>query len=139
MKHIYFARTLRGDDKITPELSDAIQKIILTNGFETQFTIPVDAIAKGNIADDVYLYRRDVMWIDSCDAMIAEVSSKAHGVGYEIAYAHHICHIPILLVARKDTGVSVMLTGAEVFLLRYYNDLAELEAAISEFLQSLGK
>jgi hypothetical protein len=139
MKHIYFARSLRGDDKITQELSDAIQKIIRAKGFRTQFTIPVDASWKSSLADDVYIYRRDLMWLDACDAVIAEVSSVSHGVGYEIAYAHHVRHIPILLLARKDTSVSAMLTGAELFPLQYYADLVGLEAAISPFLEALGE
>jgi hypothetical protein len=43
------------------------------------------------------------------------------------------------MVARKDTSVSAMLTGSEAFPLRYYLDMAELEAAISAFLEALGK
>ncbi len=139
MKHIYFARTLRGDDQITQELSDTIQKIIRTNGFGTQFTIPVDPTWKEGVADDVYIYRRDMMWIDACDGMVAEVSSASHGVGYEIAYAHHARHLPILLVAQKDRSVSAMLTGSGLFPLHFYNDMTELEAAISSFLERLDK
>ncbi len=139
MKHIYFARTLRGEEKITQELSDTIQKIIRTNGFAAQFTIPVDPTWRENVEENVYIYRRDMMWIDTCEAMIAEVSSASHGVGYEIAYAHHARHMPVLLVAHEGTSVSTMLTGAAVFPLRYYNDMTELEAAISSFLEMLGK
>src|ERR1041385_7493785 len=109
MKYIYFARCLRGDIRISPELSDAIQKVILAHGLGTQFTIPVDPIWKANNTDEVYIYRRDMMWLDNCGAMVAEVSAVSHGVGYEIAYAHHVLKISILMLAPTGTAVSPMV------------------------------
>ncbi len=64
MKHIYFARCLRGDMRISEELSDAIQKVIVEHGFSTQFSIPVEPTWDKRFTDTVYIYRRDMMWID---------------------------------------------------------------------------
>ena len=139
MKYIYFARCLRGDSRISTELSDAIQKVIVSHGLGTQFTIPVDLIWKANNTDDVYIYRRDMMWLDNCDAMVAEVSAVSHGVGYEIAYAHHVRKIPILMLARTGTAVSAMLVGSRAFSLQFYTDIAELDAAMTPFLEMLKK
>jgi hypothetical protein len=139
MKHIYFARCLRGNTRISEELSDAIQKIIVAHGFGTQFTIPFELTWEGSVTDPVYLYRRDIMWIDACDAMVAEVSAVSHGVGYEIAYAHHVRHIPILMLAHTGTSVSTMLIGSEAFSLQYYKAIAELDVALTPFLETLDK
>jgi hypothetical protein len=139
MKHIYFARCLRGDARISEELSDTIQKVILSHGFSTQFTIPVVPTYKGSVTDAGYIYERDMMWLDACDAMVAEVSSVSHGVGYEIAYAHHVRHIPILMLAHTGTSVSSMLIGSGAFSLEYYNDIAELDEAVTPFFEMLGK
>lgn len=137
MKHIYFARCLRGDSRISEELSDAIQKVIMAHGFGTQFTIPVDPTWEKNSTDIGYIYQRDMMWINGCDAMVAEVSAVSHGVGYEISHAYHVRQIPILMVAHTGTSVSTMLIGSGAFSLQYYNDIAELGVAMAPFLQSL--
>ncbi len=139
MKHIYFARCLRGDMRISEELSDAIQKVIMAHGFSTQFTIPVDPTWEASLTNDVYIYQRDMMWVDACDAMVAEVSAVSHGVGYEISYAHHVRRIPILMLAHTGTSVSTMLIGSGAFSLQYYNDIAELDVAMAPFLETLDK
>ena len=139
MKHIYFARCLRGDMRISEELSDAIQKVIMAHGLGTQFTIPVDPTWEGRFTNEVFIYRRDMMWIDSCDAMVAEVSAVSHGVGYEIAYAHHVRRIPILMLAHTGTSISTMLIGSGAFSLQYYNIISELDAAMTPFLETLNK
>ncbi len=56
------------------------------------------------------VYQRDTAWIQACDAMIAEVSTPSHGVGYEIAYAIGLGK-PILCLYRQGARVSKMITG----------------------------
>jgi hypothetical protein len=139
MKHNYFARCLRGDARNSEELSDAIQNVILSHGIGTQFTIGVNPTYQGSVTDAGYIYERDMLWIDACDAMIAEVSAVSHGVGYEIAYAHHVRHIPVLMLAHTGTSVSTMLIGSGAFSIQYYNDIAGLDGAMAPFLETLGK
>jgi len=111
--------------------------VIVEHGFGTQFMIPVDPTWEKHFTDTVYIYRRDMLWIDGCDAMIAEVSAVSHGVGYEIAYAHHVRRMPILMLAHTGTSVSTMLIGSEAFALQYYDDIAELDTAMTPFLETL--
>ena len=33
------------------------------------------------------VFERDTAWLRACDAVVAEVSTPSHGVGFEIAYA----------------------------------------------------
>jgi nucleoside 2-deoxyribosyltransferase len=56
------------------------------------------------------VYERDTAWLRDCDAVIAEVSTPSHGVGFEIAYALERGK-PVLCLARAGVRVSKMLTG----------------------------
>jgi nucleoside 2-deoxyribosyltransferase len=56
------------------------------------------------------VYQRDIEWIQECDALVAEVSTPSHGVGYEIAYALQRGK-PVLCCAHRGARVSKMLTG----------------------------
>ena len=67
--------------------------------------IALEAVAS---AGDVY--ERDMAWISACDALVAEVSTPSHGVGYEVAYALSIAK-PVLCIYQAGQPVSKMLTG----------------------------
>src|SRR5690349_8269229 len=45
------------------------------------------------------VYSRDVAWVNAAGALIAEVTTPSHGVGYEIAWALRR-PIPVLCLAR---------------------------------------
>jgi nucleoside 2-deoxyribosyltransferase len=51
-----------------------------------------------------------VNWIKNCDALIAEVSTPSHGVGYEISFALNIGK-PVLCISQKGRKVSKMISG----------------------------
>jgi nucleoside 2-deoxyribosyltransferase len=56
------------------------------------------------------VFDRDTAWLRNCDAVIAEVSTPSHGVGFEVAYALERGK-PVLCLAREGVRVSKMLTG----------------------------
>ena len=56
------------------------------------------------------VYVRDTSWIEACDALIAEVSTPSHGVGYEIGYALSKGK-PVLCCYRQGGRVSKMISG----------------------------
>jgi 2'-deoxynucleoside 5'-phosphate N-hydrolase len=56
------------------------------------------------------VFERDTAWLRTCDAVIAEVSTPSHGVGFEVAYALERGK-PVLCLARGGIRVSKMLTG----------------------------
>lgn len=56
------------------------------------------------------VFDRDTAWVRACDAMVAEVSTPSHGVGYEVALALELGK-PVLCLHRADAGVSKMLSG----------------------------
>lgn len=84
------------------------------------------------------IYQRDIAWIDACDAIVAEVSTPSHGVGYEIAYALSIGK-PVFCCYREGVGVSKMLTGNDSpgFVIQAYTDTMQALAHLDSFLGDL--
>lgn len=136
---IYFACSITGgreDEAVYRE----IVNYLLAGGHQvpTAMLADPDALATeaAHSAREVYL--RDVAWIEGCDALIAEVSTPSHGVGYEIACALARGK-PVLCLHRRGVRVSKMLTGNpdENLRVRAYDDEADLLACLEAFLESL--
>jgi len=86
------------------------------------------------------VYARDVAWVRAADAVVAEVSTPSHGVGYEIALALALGK-PVLCLWRTGVTVSKMLTGNSEPGLRLgpYADEAEALRRVEAFLRGLGE
>lgn len=107
--------------------------------------VPTEILANENIlqldevesAEDVY--NRDIAWIEACDAVVAEISTPSHGVGFEIAYALER-NKPVICGYQAGRRVSKMLTGNKHPLLEIceYNQVDEYLAAIDSFLAKTG-
>jgi hypothetical protein len=137
--NVYFSCSLTGgrDDEAA---YGAIVDHILGAGH----VVPTEHLARPevmeleHVVDAGEVYRRDIAWIRSCDAMIAEVSTPSHGVGYEIAFALSL-EKPVLCCHHTQASVSKMITGNDSPNLSVcvYSDVAELLGAISDFLQEV--
>ena len=81
------------------------------------------------------VYERDTAWMRASDAVIAEVTTPSHGVGFEIAYALERGK-PVLCLAREGVRVSKMLTGIrqERFAFGTYATPEEAQARMETFL-----
>jgi nucleoside 2-deoxyribosyltransferase len=81
------------------------------------------------------VFDRDTAWLRGCDAVIAEVSTPSHGVGFEVAYALERGK-PVLCLARAGVRVSKMLTGIRRSELTFgtYETLAEALTHVEAFL-----
>lgn len=81
------------------------------------------------------VYQRDIAWIEACDAVVAEVSTPSHGVGYEIAAALYLGK-PVLCCFAAGRVVSKMITGNSHPGLQVcpYRSPGEAAAAVEEFL-----
>jgi nucleoside 2-deoxyribosyltransferase len=86
----------------------------------------------------VAIYQRDCAWVRECDAVIAEVSTPSHGVGYEIGYALEHGK-PVLCCHHSSARVSKMITGNNRPGVRVcaYPDPAGALRGVDEFLDSL--
>ncbi len=109
--NIYFACAITGGRDFEP-VYQAIMAALLADGH----TVPTahlagsDVLALEAVASPGAVYERDITWIGACDALVAEVSTPSHGVGYEVAYALSI-RKPVLCLYQAGRPVSKMLTG----------------------------
>jgi 2'-deoxynucleoside 5'-phosphate N-hydrolase len=109
--NIYFACSITGGREFEP-VYQAIMAALLADGH----TIPTAHLADSGvvaleaIASPRAVYERDIAWINSCEALVAEVSTPSHGVGYEVAYALSIGK-PVLCLYQAGRSVSKMLIG----------------------------
>jgi nucleoside 2-deoxyribosyltransferase len=109
--NIYFSCSLTGgrkDEHIYAHIVDHL----LDRGFEvpTEHLARPEVMELEQIVDPEEVFQRDIDWIDACDAVIAEVSTPSHGVGYEIAYALSVGK-PVLCCYHEGNPVSKMITG----------------------------
>ena len=109
--NIYFACSITGgrQDEIAYQ---AIVNALLADGHvvPTAILASPEAVSLEAVVDPVEVYTRDIAWITACDALVAEVSTPSHGVGYEIAYALSISK-PVFCVYQAGLPVSKMILG----------------------------
>jgi 2'-deoxynucleoside 5'-phosphate N-hydrolase len=109
--NVYFACAVTGGRDFEP-VFQAIVQALLADGH----SVPTASLASPEIlaleaaAEPAEVYRRDVAWLQSCNVLVAEVSTPSHGVGYEIGYALGLAK-PVLCCHRHDRTVSKMITG----------------------------
>jgi 2'-deoxynucleoside 5'-phosphate N-hydrolase len=134
--NIYFSCSITGGRQDEPAYQDLVAAL-LADGH----SVPTAHLARTDIQtaeaqtlpEDVY--RRDMDWIRTCDAVVAEVSTPSHGVGYEIAAALMLGK-PVFCCYRSDRRVSKMITGNSHPAMRLcaYRSPAEAVAAMQQFL-----
>lgn len=134
--NIYFSCSITGGRADQP-----IYAAIVAHLQALGHTVPTAALAEAGILteeatiDPAVVYARDVAWVNGADALIAEVSTPSHGVGYEIALALGR-GLPVLCLHRAGVPVSKMLTGNREPGLRLgrYADAAEALAVVEAFV-----
>lgn len=62
------------------------------------------------VVDPVQTYERDMHWLQEADAVVAEVSTPSHGVGYEIATALQM-RKPVFCCYHRQRRISKIITG----------------------------
>jgi nucleoside 2-deoxyribosyltransferase len=109
--NIYFACSITGGREFESTYQ-AIVHTLVEQGLE----VPTAHLAESSVMaveaelNPKVVYSRDVAWIRSCDALVAEVSVPSHGVGYEIGFALGIGK-PVLALYQKGRKVSKMISG----------------------------
>jgi nucleoside 2-deoxyribosyltransferase len=137
--NIYFACSITGGRKF-----EAVYQIITQTLLESGHEVPTAHLAETGvvdfekIVDAGEIYGRDVTWIQACDALIAEVSTPSHGVGYEVAYALGLGK-PVLCVHQSGINVSKMITGNPDKNLRVvsFQDANQAAECVHKFLHDL--
>lgn len=109
--NVYFACSITGGRQ-DQDVYQAIASALLADGNQvpTALLAGPEVVVMEEIVEPVEVYTRDIAWIDACDALVAEVSTPSHGVGYEISYALQRGK-PVLCCYHRDVKVSKMITG----------------------------
>lgn len=139
MHQVYFSCSITGGRQDQP-VYDMLTRAMLEAGYQ----VPTAHLASADILDleavvephDVF--ERDVAWVRGSQAVVAEVSTPSHGVGYEIALALQQ-GIPVLCCYRAGGRVSKMITGNDDpnLSVMSYQSGTELVQGVLSFLQRL--
>ena len=137
--NLYFACSITGGRE-----DEAVYQAIVGALLAAGYQVPTAHLAGSGImalekaADAVEIYRRDTTWIKGCDALIAEISTPSHGVGYEIGYALNLSK-PVLCCYREGAIVSKMILGNQDPLLqiRSYSDPAMVSQLVLNFVDEV--
>ena len=138
--NLYFSCSLTGGRQ-----DEGIYAHIVDHLLQAGHEVPTAHLARPEVMDlervviPADIYQRDIDWIEGCQAMVAEVSTPSHGVGYEIAYALGRGK-PVLCCFREGKTVSKMLTGNDSpgLLVQAYRDESHAIELIDVFLQGVG-
>jgi hypothetical protein len=137
--NIYFSCSITGG-----RADQDIYKVLVDQLLDWGHVVPTAILASPNVLDyenssaPNAVYKRDVKWVEDCDALIAEVSTPSHGVGYEIALAL-LLKKPVLCCSQKGRKVSKMITGNDMPTLRLltYADQESLLGGVMDFLERI--
>jgi len=79
-----------------------------------------------------------VQWVKDCDALIAEVSTPSHGVGYEVALALFLGK-PVLCCYHQGRRVSKIILGnsSSILQLYAYESVDDLIPVMQRFVQDI--
>ncbi len=137
--NVYFSCSLTGGRQ-DQTVYAAIVAYLIDHGHEvpTAHLAHRDVMDLEQVVDPAEIYQRDVAWIRACDALVAEVSTPSHGVGYEIAYALQQGK-PVLCCFRRGARVSKMITGNDSPGLQVstYTDGQDVLAIVDGFLSRI--
>lgn len=136
--NIYFSCSLTGG-RNDQHIYAAIVDYLLAQGHEvpTAHLAHPDVMAVEAVEEPVAIYTRDAKWVRECEALIAEVSTPSHGVGYEVALALTLGK-PVLCCYRNGARVSKMITGntESSMTVATYEDETGAVQAVKRFLEA---
>jgi len=137
--NIYFSCSITGGRK-DQHIYQRIVNYLIENGHK----VPTAHLALPDVMKDEFnlnavdVYERDIEWVRNCDALIAEVSTPSHGVGYEIAAAIFLGK-QVMCCHHMDKKISKIISGNtnKNMLVFSYNSEDELISEIEKFLKEL--
>jgi nucleoside 2-deoxyribosyltransferase len=134
---IYFSCSLTGGRSDQPVYAALVRHMQdLGHHVLTAHLADLDVMAQDAQVDAASVYARDLAWLEACDALIAEVTTPSHGVGFEIATAIALGK-PALCLHRTGARVSKMIAGCPdpgLEMAAYENE-AEALARVGGFLR----
>lgn len=86
--------------------------------------------------DDRFIHDRDMAWLESCDCVVAEITTPSLGVGYELGWATALKK-PVLCLCRvvPDRSLSAMIAGSPGILTAAYATFDEAKTIMEGFMR----
>ncbi len=136
---IYFSCSITGG-----RADESVYQLLVAEMIQSGIEVPTAHLSEPGvvdlekIVDAGNIFHRDMDWLKECDAVVAEVSTPSHGVGYEIALAVTLGK-PIFCCYRKGRQISKIITGNDspTLVVREYANNAEAVSSLREFIASL--
>jgi len=137
---IYFAASIRGGRKDQNKYSELI-------GFlSSKVEVLTEHVGDSSLEQtgeqdftDKEIYQRDLEWLESADALIAEVTNPSLGVGYELGIAEKLGK-PVLCLfddADHNCNLSAMISGNHKITTFRYTNLKKAKERILDFLNAI--
>ena len=139
---IYFAASIRGGRKDQNKYNELIQFLSSKVEVLTEHVgdSSLEQTGEQNLSDKE-IYKRDLEWLESADAVIAEVTNPSLGVGYELGIAEKLGK-PVLCLfddADHNRNLSAMISGNHKITTFRYTNLNQAKVEISNFLNLIPK
>jgi nucleoside 2-deoxyribosyltransferase len=84
---IYLACTVRGDRGAVTALRSLVASLEHAgHTILTKHLLEDDVESAEAALSEAEVYARDIGWLESCDALIADASGSSYGVGFEVGY-----------------------------------------------------
>ena len=139
---IYFAASIRGGRKDQNKYNELIRFISSKVEVLTEHVgdSSLEQTGEQNLSDKE-IYQRDLEWLESADAVIAEVTNPSLGVGYELGIAEKLGK-PVLCLfddADHHCNLSAMISGNHKITTFHYTSLDQAKEEIISFIHLLSK
>ena len=136
---IYFACSITGGRR-----NEAVYQAMVAAMEAAGHDVPTAVLARPEVmelevvTEPEDVFTRDFGWLKSSQALVAEVSTPSHGVGYEICTGLGM-GIPVLCCYRRGETVSKMILGnsSPGLQIKEYEDEAEAVKIVEGFLQGI--
>ena len=137
---VYFAGSIRGGREDQQKYFELIE-FLSTHAEVLTEHIGLESLGDSGETDldDDAIYERDLEWLSSADAVVAEVTTPSLGVGYEIGIAEKLGKPVLCLFDENQTGfrLSAMLSGNSKVQTFKYHALGQAKKKITDFIGSL--
>ena len=136
---IYFAASIRGGRKDQNKYNELIRFISSKVEVLTEHVgdSSLEQTGEQNLSDKE-IYQRDLEWLESADAVIAEVTNPSLGVGYELGIAEKLGK-PVLCLfddGNHNRNLSAMISGNHKIMTFCYTSLEQAKEEIISFIHS---
>ena len=137
---IYFAASIRGGRKDQNKYNELIRFLSSKVQVLTEHVGDSSLNQTGEQnRSDKEIYQRDLEWLKSADAVIAEVTNPSLGVGYELGIAEKLGK-PVLCLfddADHNRNLSAMISGNHKITTFRYTSLDQAKERIISFIDSV--